>query len=44
MVPGEQNTIENMKLNEVKVEYGTVRNPTACEEIEHCHGFKSKTF
>ena len=23
-------------------ENGTIRNPTACEEMEHCHFFNSK--
>ena len=31
------NTIENMILYEIEMEDGTTRNPTAREEMEHCH-------
>ena len=37
-----ENTIEEMKLYEVEGEDGAIRNPTAHEEMEHCHVFKSK--
>ena len=31
-----------MNLYEVEMEGGTIRNPTACEEMEHCHFSKAK--
>ena len=34
--------MENIKLYGVRMEDNTVRDPTACEEIEHCHFFESK--
>ena len=37
-------TIEKIKLYGVQLEDDTIKNPTACEEMEHCRFFHSKMF
>ena len=34
-------TIEKIKLYGVQLEDDTIKNPTACEEMEHCRFFNS---
>ena len=33
----DKHTIERTTLHGVQMEDDTIRNPTACEEMEHCH-------
>ena len=36
--------MDNIKLYGVRMEVNTVRDPTSCKEMEHCHFFESNIF